>query len=421
MRKILYIILKTLAKAVVAKYKPKVIAITGSVGKTSTKEAVFVVLKENFNTYTSSKNFNNEVGTPLTILLQEKSPGKNILAWFWIFILALKLLLLTNKEYPKILVLEMGADKPGDIKYLTSIARPYVSIITAIGNSHIEFFGSLKNIIKEKTSILDNLDKEGLAVLNNDDINLEKAIVNCKNKVYSFGKKEGSDIKISDISISQKDNIYGTNFKLSYQGAEVPMFLPYVLGPQHAQAAAAATAVALFMGMNLVAIGKRLLDYRPAKGRTNLIRGIKETWIIDDTYNASPQSAKVALDILMDMPSSGRKMVVMGDMLELGNISEEAHREVGRELVKLGVEYLFVVGERSRDIARGAEEAGMDKDNIYHFPFHKEAGIFLQERLKKDDIVLVKGSRGAKMEKVVYEIMAKPWLAKDLLVGEVVK
>ena len=434
MLKILHFILKLLAKAVIKKYQPRVIAITGSVGKTSSKEAISVVLKAKFNTRAPSKNFNNEIGTPLTILGQQKSPGKNILAWFWIFLLALKLLLikdkvngeareggLGHKNYPEVLVLEMGADKPGDIKSLTSIAKPDISVITAIGPSHIEFFKTIDNIVKEKSSILDRLNKDGLAILNNDDANLQKVIETCQAKIYSFGRKEGSDVKISDIKITARDNTYGTSFKLTHQGSEVPMFLPYVLGWQHAYAAASATAVALYMEMNLVDIAKRLLKYKPARGRTNLIKGIKNTWIIDDSYNASPQSAKAALDILSDMPVEGRKFAVLGDMLELGALTEEAHQEIGRELVRLGIDYLFVVGEKSRDIARGAKEAGMDKDNIYHFPFTAEAGAFLQERLKENDLILIKGSRSAKMEQIVYEIMDKPWLAKDLLVGPVVK
>ncbi|MBT4210044.1 MAG: UDP-N-acetylmuramoyl-tripeptide--D-alanyl-D-alanine ligase [Candidatus Komeilibacteria bacterium] len=421
MKKILHFILKILAKAVINKYQPKVIAITGSVGKTSAKEAIAVVLRAKFNTRTPSKNFNNEIGTPLTILGQENSPGKNILAWLWIFILAIKLVLIKDKNYPEVLVLEMGADKPGDIKYLTAIASPDISIITAIGSSHIEFFRTIDNIVKEKSTILDRLNKNGLAILNNDDVNLVKVIKDYKRKIFTFGKKEGSNVRISEINITNKDNTYGTSFKLTHSGSEVPMFLPYVLGWQHAYAAASAALVALYLDMNLVDIAKQLLEYKPARGRTNLIRGIKNTWIIDDSYNASPQSAKAALDLLSNMPSEGRKIAVLGDMLELGALTEEAHQEVGRELIRLGIDYLFVVGEKSRDIARGAKAAGMDQDNIYHFPFTKEAGVFLQERLKENDIILVKGSRGAKMEQIVYEIMAKPWRAKDLLVGQIDK
>ena len=152
-----------------------------------------------------------------------------------------------------------------------------------------------------------------------------------------------------------------------------------------------------------------------------MILGVKNSFIIDDTYNSSPQYSKAALEILAEMPSDGRKIAIFGDMLELGKVSEAAHRAVGKKLVELGIEYLFVVGERSRDIARGAKEAGMSDDKIYHFPYTMEAGVFLQERLKQGDVVLIKGSRGSKMEQVVYEIMAKPWLAEDLLVGLVSK
>lgn len=422
MKKILYIILKSLAKSTLNKYKPKVVAMTGSVGKTSSKQAVAAVLSSKFNVRYSHKNFNNEIGTPLTILGQEKAAGKNIFLWLWIFVKAIFVILFNDKKYPQVLILEMGADKPGDIAYLTNIAKPDIAIITAIGPSHLEFFQTIDNVLKEKSRILAKLAKEDWAILNQDDDYLSKIIKDYKqSNLKTFGKSDKADLKIKDISIIAKDGIYGTNFKIDYQGSEVPIFLPYVLGRQHAQAASIGALVGIVMGMNLVEVGQALLKYKAARARTNLIKGIKDTWIIDDTYNASPQSSKLALDILAELPSQSRKIAVFGDMLELGNISEEAHREVGREVVNLGIDYLFVVGERSRDIARGAKEAGMSEDKIYHFPFTMEAGLFLQERLQEGDIVLVKGSRGAKMEQVVYEIMAKPWLANDLLVGQIVK
>lgn len=419
--KILYFKLKILAKLVLAKYKPKIIGVTGSVGKTSSKEAIFSVLDGHFNVRRNGKNFNNEIGTPLTIFGFNKSPGKNLFLWCWYFILALKLILIRDKKYPQVLVLEMGADKPGDITYLTSIAKPSIAVITAIGPSHLEKFKSIKNIIREKSKILRFLNKDSWAILNNDDPNLKEVITSCQSNIKTFGMNEGATVRLSEVKLTKKGENYGTAFKLSHQGSEVPMFLPNVLGWQHAQAAAIGAAVGLAMGLNLVEIGKRLLEYRPARGRTNLIKGVKNTWIIDDTYNASPQSSKVALDVLSKLPISGRKIAVFGDMLELGSLSEEGHREVGREIFRLGIDYLFVIGERSRDIARGAKEAGMNKDKIYHFPYTTEAGVFLQERLQENDVVLIKGSRGAKMEQVVYEIMAKPWMADDLLVAKVIK
>jgi UDP-N-acetylmuramoyl-tripeptide--D-alanyl-D-alanine ligase len=421
MKQILHFILKFFAKRVVKKYHPLVIGITGSVGKTSTKEAVFSVLQGQFKVRRGVKNYNNEIGTPLTIFGYQETPGRNIFKWASVFFSALNLLWSKGKKYPQVLILEMGADKPGDIKYLTSMARPSIAMITAIGPSHLEFFGQLKNIVKEKAMILDSLKNEEWAILNNDDPNLETVIKNVKSKLITFGQSDTSQVRISDIILTERDGQYGTSFKLKYQGSEVPMFLPKVLGWQHAQAAAAGATVGLAMGLNLVKIGEQLRNYKPARGRTNLIKGVKNTFIIDDTYNASPQSSKVALSILADMPVAGRKIAVFGDMLELGSASESGHRSVGEEVFKLGVGYLFVIGERSRDIARGARDAGMLEDHIFHFPYTMEAGVFLQERLQTNDVILIKGSRASKMEQMVYEIMAKPWEADELLVGSVVR
>jgi UDP-N-acetylmuramoyl-tripeptide--D-alanyl-D-alanine ligase len=421
MKKILHFILKVLAKAVLKKYQPKIVGITGSVGKTSAKEAIYCVLKGEFNTRRSVKNYNNEIGTPLTILGWTSSPGKNLFRWFILFVRAVKLIINKDKRYPEVLILEMGADRPGDIKYLISIAKPNIAVMTAIGPSHIEFFGSLKKIVKEKSSILENLHDNDWAVINHDDPELSGAIEGVKSNLMTFGQSDDSDVRLSDIKITKRDEKYGTSFKLKYKGSEVPMFLPAVLGWQHAQAAATACAVGLAMDINMIEIGKSLNEYTPARGRTNLILGVKYSQIIDDTYNASPQSSKVALNILSEFPSEGRKIAVFGDMLELGKMTEEGHREVGLEVVRRGVDYLFVIGEKSRDIARAAKEAGMPEDKVFHFPFTMEAGVFLQERIKPGDVILVKGSRGSKMEQMVYEVMAKPWESRELLVGVVIK
>jgi len=418
--KILHFILKILAKLVIRRYKPKIIGITGSVGKTSTKEAIFSVLDNKFNINRSIKNYNNEIGLPLVIFGRE-SGNRNILKWLLIFIYVIKILIFKKKDYPEVLVLEMGADKVGDIKYLTSIAKPHIALITAIGSSHLENFRSIKNIIKEKGSILDRLDKNDYALLNQDDKEVIKFKEKTKSRVRSFGRDEESDIYISNINISLKDDIIGTSFKINNNGSEVPIFLPNVLGWQHAQAAAAATAVGLSLGMNLVEISNNLKDYKPAKGRTNLIKGIKNSYIIDDTYNSSPESSMLALEILNDIPAQGRKIAVFGDMLELGKLTEEGHIQVGKKVVELNIDYLFIIGEKSRDIANGAKEAGMSEDSIFYFPFNKEAGLFLQDRMKEGDMVLVKGSRGMKMEEIVYEIMAEPWRMEELLVAKIKK
>lgn len=420
-RKIISWLLKPLIKALIKKYQPQVIAVTGSVGKTSVKEAIFAVLKNKYRVRRNVKNFNTELGLPLTILGLEKSGGKNIFAWLKVFVRAFRLLIWRSQKYPEVLILEMGADRPGDIHYLTSLAKPHIAVITLIGTSHIEYFGTIENIAKEKASILKRLSNQDWAIVNGDDAILATAIKNYSVSKKTFGQGKNADIRLSNAHLLWHENTFGTNFKINYQGAEIPIFLPNILGAQHAMAAAAACAVGLVMGLNLVQCADALQDYVSPPGRTKLMPGVKKTWLIDDSYNASPQSTKVALEILRDLPSQGHKIAVLGDMLELGAESEKEHRAIGQLLVDYKIDYLFIVGERSRDIARGAIDAGMSDDRIYHFPQTFEAGIFLQERLKEGDVILVKGSRGMKMEQIVYEIMARPWEVEELLVGPVRK
>lgn len=418
MKKFLQLILKLLAIAVLAKYKPQIIGITGSVGKTSTKEAISVVLAKKFRVRSNIKNYNNEIGLPLTILGRQ-SGGKSIFAWFLLFIFATKLLLWKNKKYPQILVLEMGVDRPGDIKYLTDIARPQVAVLTAIGTSHMEFFGSIEKIAEEKKSIFASLNVNNWAILNYDDERVMRDVDNLNTKKITFGFNSGADVYVHDVKIV-KHFTYATSLNLDYKQQSYNLLLQNVLGKGHAQAVAAAFAVATIFEMSPTDIIQGLANYASAKGRTRLLPGIKNSWVIDDSYNASPKSAQIAVDILSEMETSGRRLAVLGDMLELGDSSVEAHKNLGKYIANNGIDYLFVVGERSRDIQRGAIEAGMSEDKIYHFAHTIEAGYFLQDRIKENDIILVKGSRGAKMEQVVYEIMAKPWEAGDLLVGPIV-
>ncbi|MBT4349528.1 UDP-N-acetylmuramoyl-tripeptide--D-alanyl-D-alanine ligase [bacterium] len=418
MKKILYFTLKLLSIAVIKKYQPKIIGITGSVGKTSSKEAIFSVIKKNWRVRRSIKNYNNEIGVPLTILNQDTG-GKSIVAWIKIVIAGLKLLVFKNKKYPQILVLEMGADKPGDIKYLTSIAPPDISVLIAIGRSHLQNFGKIEETAKEKASILTPLTKKGFAILNNDDKRVAALAEQTKGNVLTYGKSEDSDIQIDNIKIIKQKHIYGTSFDLNFEGGTWPVFLPQVLGKQHALAIASACTVGLALGMDPESIIKNLAHYQAARGRTNVLLGIKNSLVIDDSYNSSPMSSKMVIDTLAEMKTEGSKIIVFGDMLELGASTEEQHQKIGKYIADTDVDYLFVVGERARDVRRGAIKAGMSEDKIYHFPSTTQAGLFLQDRIKEGDVILVKGSRGMKMEQVVYEIMARPWEADDFLVGPV--
>lgn len=421
MKKIVQKILYGLAKKILKKYKPDVVGITGSMGKTSTKEAVFAVLSVKFRVRQNLKNYNNELGVPLSILGVE-SGYKSIWKWLGVIFHGIKLILFRDADYPQILVLEMGADHPGDIKYLTDLAPCKVGVVTGIGPAHLEFFESIEKIIKEKRIVVSHLRPDGFAVLNRDDEKVFEMREKTRAKVVTYGFDSSADVRAQEEGvIGEGVGIKGMNFKLSYAEAVVPIFLSGVLGKQHIYAALAGAVVGITYGMNLVEIAESLKKYQAPKGRMNLIPGIKNTLIIDDTYNASPIPLLAALGVLQSIKlpaEDDKKIAVLGDMLELGSFSEEGHKQVGRAAAKSGLDYLMTVGERSRDIVRAALEDGMALDRVSNFPTPEEAGLFVQGKIKQGDVVLIKGSQGMRMEKVVKELMAEPMQACELLVRQ---
>ncbi|MDO8560748.1 MAG: Mur ligase family protein [bacterium] len=429
MKTILQKILAILASATIRKYKPIVIGITGSVGKTSTKEAIFTVLKTKYRVRQSEKNYNNEIGVPLTILGMPNY-GKNIFGWKWgIFVSCLRLIV-PNRSYPEVLVLEMGTDRPGDIKYLASIAPPSVAVITAIGEipAHVEFFAGPLEVAQEKSELFKALPSDGYALYNADDESLLEVKDVTRARKLSFGFDEHADIRISNYELriiekSGEDYPDGISFKISNDGNVVPMRIHGAFGTPNAYAASAATAVGKLLNMNLVEISQALESYKSPPGRTRLLHGIKGSLIIDDTYNASPESMNSALDLLEKMPAM-RRIAVLGDMLEIGKYTEEAHRSVGDRVAQLA-NILFTVGARAKYIADEANTRGvegkarrLETEDIFVFDVPMEAGQALDPMLKHGDVVLVKGSEGMRMEKVVEEIMAEPEKAQELLVRQ---
>jgi len=422
MRKILQFILKILAKIVLWQHQPEIVAVTGSVGKTSTKEAIYHVLKKQFRVRRNVKNYNNEIGVPLTILGLETG-SRSLFAWLKNFFKA-GLIILGKENYPEILVLEIGVDRPGDMKYLVDFIPVKIGIITAIGQfpSHLEFFPEKGKLIKEKALLVKSLSKNGLAVLNYDDLSVRMIGDDLPEKVkmiqYGFGG--GADLKIFNFQFSLpagrlEKGDFGVNFKLDYQGNVIPIKLSKVLGKHQAYAAAVAAVVGLNFGLNLVEISNALRKYRSLAGRTNLIKGVKNSWIIDDSYNSSPSAALAALEILEEFP--GRKIAVLGDMLELGEATEAGHRQIGQKAASV-VDLLFTIGSRTRFIADQAQQQGLAQEKIFKFSQAKEAALVIQEKLAKGDIILIKGSRAMHLEKVVKEIMAHPEKADKLLIGQ---
>lgn len=422
MKKILQLKLRIFARLILRKYQPKIIGITGSIGKTTAKEAIFHVLSKKFSVRTSFKNYNNEIGLPLVIIGSE-SPGKNLLGWLVIFFKVIYLLAWRDKNYPRILVLEMGVDHPGDMDYLVSIAQPQVGVVTAVSFSHLEYFGSLNNIKKEKQRLVESLDANGLAILNYDSEPVSDMSSVIKAKTTSYGIKSEADLMAQDISYNFVRGHYelsGVHFKLNYKGSIVPVFMKNVMSEPAVYAALSATAVGLGEGLNLVDIAAALSDFIPPHGRMNPLPGIKHSFLIDDTYNSSPEAALSAVQILskVSIDQSAQKYAVMGDMLEIGAYAEEGHRQVGRAIHDSGVDILVAVGERARDFIRGAKDAGMEDEQVFYFDKPSEAGRFLQNRVKEGDVLLVKGSQGMRMEKIVKELMAEPEKANELLVRQ---
>ena len=416
LKKTLCFILKILAQITLWRYKPMIVGVTGSVGKTSTKEVIYAVLKEKYNVRRNIKNYNNEIGVPLTILGQETG-GSSSWRWLQVFLVGLFEIFYT-KDYPEVLVLEMGADRLGDIAYLTSFVKCDVGVVTAIGEIpvHVEFFQTVDQVAREKANILRCLEKDGWAVLNFDDERVKMMARRTQGKIFSYGFSEKSNLRVVNLE-QHLENLSeaGISFKVDYQGSNVPLRLKNVYAKHQIYSVLAGMAVGLIFKMNLIEITEALKNYEPPIGRLHLIGGIKNSWIIDDTYNSSPSSTLGALELLALMP--GRKIAVIGDMLELGSFTEEAHRKAGAKVAQVA-EILLAVGERAIFLADEAKKRGMPKEKVFHFASAQEAGRQLQDLMEEGDMVLVKGSQGIRMEKVVKEIMAEPQRAKELLVRQ---
>ncbi len=459
-KSILQGILAYLARATIRKYRPVIIGITGSVGKTSTREAVFAVLKKKYRVRTAEKNYNNEIGLPLTIL-GIPHYGKNILGWLYGLIRANRRIV-WHASYPEVLVLEYGVDRPGDMDYLLSIARPDIAIVTAIGDIpvHVEFFEDPEELIKEKTKLVSSLPQDGYAILNHDDYAVYDMKEKTDAKVFTFGSEEHADLRLVNYQMlvtkdaKLGDIPEGINFKIEHGGKVIPIKLRGAFGMPHAYAASAAAATGLTMNMNFVEISQALEDYIPPAGRLRLLKGIKDSLILDDTYNAAPESMRAALDTLKALPGK-RKIAVLGDMLEIGKYAEQAHRAIGDKAAEF-VDVLFTVGLRAKFIA---DEYRLHRRPERHPDSHPErsegslgpsadasgrptgsdssqklrmtisgrcevfddsvsAGRALDPLTREGDLILIKGSQSIRMEKAVFEVMRNPEEAHKLLVRQ---
>ncbi len=403
--KILSSVLKKLSQLTIWKYRPSIIGVTGSVGKTSAKLAISAVLGGERVVRYAKANFNNELGVPLTVLGDwEEIKG----IFFWPKVICSSIFRLVIKvSYPEILILEYGVDRPGDMKYLLQIARPNIGVITAIGETpaHVEFFGSPDELVREKARLIEYLPTASFAILNKDDDTVTDLENKTRAHVMTFGFQKDASVRITNFENREEDERpVGITFKLEYGGGFVPVRMDGVFGRAHAYAASAAACVGLIFGLNLVKISETLKRYAPAHHRMELLPGIKYSYVIDDAYNASPLSMHAALDTLKTLPAK-RHIAVLGDMLEIGKYTLEAHERVGRLAAK-NLDILVTVGLRAKFIAEAARGAGMNKKNIYVFETAEEAAPEMEKLVKRGDLILVKASHSMHLEKVVAEIKA---------------
>ena len=425
MLKLLQNYLAACVRRAVARERPKVIAVAGSVGKSSTKEAVAVAgaaYVEGARVLVSPKNYNNELGVPLAIL-RSQAPGRSVFAWLHVIIKAALTAVGILRINATSLVLEFGTDHLGDIDYLISVVHPEIAVLTAISPEHTEFLGDLEAVANEELSLVRCLKPDGIAILNADDALVMRGRGLTEATVLTFGECEEADVRLvsAEIAVDEQDlSASGLDVNIIAFGSAARFRMRGVFGKPHARAAAAALALMYAMDIDFHESVERLKEYRGMLGRTRIIEGIKHTALLDDSYNSSPLAAESAVRGLAYFPcNEGKKRIAaLGDMLELGSLAEGAHRDLGGLVAELGIDMLVACGKLAHVIAEGAQARGMSEDSIFVFPDSAAGGLFIQERLREGDVVLIKGSQGARMEKITKELMADPLRAKELLVRQ---
>lgn len=359
--------LRDLARFYKEQFSIPFIAVTGSVGKTTTKDMVAAVLGSRFNVLKTEGNFNNDIGLPLTILRLDRTH--------------------------EICVLEMGMDHAGEIDYLSELVEPDVALITNIGDAHIENLGSREAIFKAKCEVFAHLKKDGLAVLCGDDELLATLKDKLEQKTVFVGGNEGLDYYAYDLQNEENHLKCMVRTPIGQFGANIPALGNHMIYPT-----LMAAAVAEHFGMAHDEIAQGIRAFLPTKMRMNLIRCPGDIVILNDAYNANPQSMRAAAAVLGDAKDR-RRVAVVGDMKELGANSQMFHKAVGGFFAQSGIHRLIAIGDLAQYIAQGAQEAGLD--NAVYYPTMEEAKDCLLRELRAGVTILVKASRSMAFEKIV--------------------
>ncbi len=400
-------ILGKMAQAVLWRHKPFVIAVTGSIGKTTAKDALFTILSARYSVRTNIANYNNEFGVPLTII-GTTTAGRSILGWMGVFIRWFFVMLMPR--YPKILILEFGIDHVGDMDYLIGMTHPDMGIVTVVDGVHAEKLGSVATIAREKGALIRKLPAAGIAVLNFDDSRVLKMSGQTRARVvtYSTMNTDGAQMRISDVVF---DGAHGISFKVNEKQTTVPVRLPHIIGTQMLPSILSAITAARAYGMNLVEIAQALYVLKPPNRRMNITVTSENVTIIDDTYNAAPASMRGALATLGEFPIYGReirRIAVLGDMRELGSVAEEEHRALVHSIIVNNIDAVVCVGPLMSHLYNELSKACDKEYQIcapYYFETTDDAVAKIAQIVTPGDIVLCKGSNGMHMWDVVERLM----------------
>lgn len=407
LRKLVLFMLKKMARFRLRKFKGRVIAVTGSVGKSSTKEAIYTVLNSRFKVKKTKKSMNSDFGLLLTILDIE-SGFSSATKWSWYLLKGLANSF--RREYSDVLLLEFGVDKPGDMDFLVSIVQPDIAVMTNIFQVHLDEgqFKDLTDVFEEKSKLVKALKEGGKAVLNADN-SFTAGLA--KKGAITFGVENEADY----MAANTEQSLDGLKFTLKHDGKKYEIQAP-IIGAYQVYTILPAIVCGRLLGMSMEDIIAAVKRYNLPPGRMSIIPALGEAVILDSSYNSSPAAVKEALKILREADSERRKVAVLGSMNELGSESRRLHEMVG-ELVPEYADVLITVGEAAEAIAEKAREKKMKQ--VFNFRDSLEAADFFRAQVKKNDLILVKGSQNnVRLERFVKALMAHPEDAKDLLVRQ---
>lgn len=404
--KIVQLALAFLARKVVGRNKPFVVAVTGSVGKTSTKEAIYQVLADHFGEEVrkNSGNLNTEIGLPLAILGYEKVPA----VWAWPMFLAKAFTRSFSKTFPKYLVLELGVDKPGDMAHFATIFSADIAVITSVAGAHLANFHDLSEYQAEKLKITELMKSGGTLIVNDD----ERILSELKNE-----HKQSYGISSENATFRAVDPLYqttGTDFRINSVGQKIAIH-SHLLGEQGVYALLAGYVVGQSLGFQSLEVKKSLESVEPLPGRMRLIAGKNNCVIIDDSYNSNPASLRAALSVLAEIKySAGRKVAIVGNMNELGPFEEQEHIAAAK-FAQDKTDLIIFAGPNARKMS----EAVSDRDKTLVFRNRLELEKDLSEIIKKGDLILVKASQnGNFFEEITKKLMKEPEKAGKLLVRQ---